>query len=143
MNFARVVVAAVLAWLASIGVGYVADEVLLAEAYAQHAPMMRDSQEAGTRLPWAVGLAFVGFFIFSYVYAKGYERGSGLQEGLRFGVIVALLLICFAVTWRWALFPVMDRLLAMWAVTYVVEFALYGMIVGVVYKPIPPVARRS
>ena len=142
MNFARVAVAAVLAWLASIGVGYLVDEVLLADLYLRHAAVMRDADDAGTRLPWAISATFVGFFIFSYVYAKGYEQGSGLQQGLRFGVIVALLLLCFAVTWRYVLFPVAGTLLAAWAVTFIIEFALYGMIVGAVYRPLPPAVKR-
>ena len=32
----------------------------------------------------------VGMFAVAYIYAKGYEGGSGLQEGLRFGLLIGI-----------------------------------------------------
>ena len=51
MNFGRLAIAAVVAWIVSIPVGFL----------------------------------LVGFFAFAYAYARGFEGGSGVMEGVRFG----------------------------------------------------------
>ncbi|MDP6581907.1 MAG: hypothetical protein QF681_14730 [Vicinamibacterales bacterium] len=69
MNFSRVAVAAVVAWIAFVVIGYVVHTIILDDLYA--------SQElAGTvETEPLIGflLALFGFFVFAYVYAKGYE----------------------------------------------------------------------
>jgi len=85
----------------------------------------------------------IGFFAFAYAYAKGYEGGSGLQEGLRFGVLVGIMLCTFVTIWEYMVWPVGSRLLAAWLIDYIVEFALYGIVVGAIYKPIAVSTRRA
>lgn len=133
MNFPRVAAAAIAAWGASLGVGYLVNAVLLADLYAQHTGVFRPP---GTEnLPLGFAFTLAGFFVFAYAYAKGYEGGAGLQEGLRYGVIVGLMLVCFAVVWQYIVFPLQPALLVAWIVDYIAEFAVYGMIVGTTYKP--------
>lgn len=135
MNFVRVAVAAVAAWVVYLGVSFVVHAMLLEDIYTQHASVMRPENEANVILPMGFVFALVGFFAFAYAYAKGYEGSSGIQEGLRFGVIVGILLVCFGSIWTYMVWPVSGRLAVLWMIDYVVEFALYGMIVGAIYKP--------
>jgi hypothetical protein len=102
---------------------------------------MRPEAEAGAILPIGFGFALVGFFAFAYAYAKGYEGGRGLQEGLRFGVLVGILLCCFGAIWDYMVWPVAPRLAVLWMVDFILEFALYGAIVGAIYRPAPRTVR--
>ena len=132
MNFARLAVAALTSWAAFLLIGSLVHGVLLTDLYRQQASGVRSDSMS----PWVgFGLALVGFFAFAYTYAKGYEGGSGWQEGLRFGVLVALMLISFAAVWGYVVFPISGGLAAALAIDYVVEFAIYGMIVGKIYRP--------
>jgi hypothetical protein len=142
MNFARLALAAVAAWVLYMAMGYLVHGVLLRDTYLQYAGVMRPEAEANAILPVNFGLVLVGFFAFAYAYAKGYEGGSGLQEGLRFGVLVAIMLCTFVSIWQYMVWPAGRGLLAAWLVDYVVEFALYGMVVGVIYKPAALPSRR-
>ena len=142
MNFARVALAAIAAWVLYMAMGYLVHGVLLRDLYLQYAAVMRPEAEAAAILPIGFGFALVGFFAFAYTYAKGYEGGSGLQEGLRFGVLVGILLCCFAGVWQYMVWPAGERLFAAWLVDYIVEFALYGMLVGLIYKPATAASRR-
>jgi hypothetical protein len=135
MNFARVALAAVIAWVVYLGVSFVVHAVLLKDIYMQHASAMRPEAEASAILPIGFAFALIGFFAFAYAYAKGYEGGSGAQEGLRFGVLIGIVLCCFGSIWDYMVWPVSPTLAALWMVDFLVEFALYGLIVGVVYKP--------
>jgi hypothetical protein len=142
VNFPRVAVAALAAWILYFAMGYLVHGLLLRDLYLQHGPVMRPEVDASAILPAAFAASLIGFFAFAYSYAKGYEGGSGLQEGLRFGVLVGLMLCCFTAIWEYMLWPAQAGLLAAWLIDFIVEFALYGMVVGVIYRPRPSVVRR-
>jgi hypothetical protein len=135
MNFPRVALAAVVSWVAYLGVSFLVHGVLLADLYSRHAAHARPPDAQMEILPIAFGFALVGFFAFSYAYAKGYEGSNGIQEGLRFGVLVGILLSCFAGIFQYMVWPVSVSVLAAWLIDYVLEFAFYGIIVGAIYRP--------
>lgn len=143
MNFPRVALAAVSAWVLYLGLGFLVHGVLLKDTYMQYVGVMRPEAQANAILPIAFGGALVGFFAFAYAYAKGYEGGNGLQEGLRFGVLVGILLCAFGSVWDYMMWPIGRLLLAAWLIDFVVEFAIYGMVIGLIYKPVPAAARRA
>jgi hypothetical protein len=134
MNFGRVAAAAVLAWLVYMGLSPLVNTVLLADLYAQHASVFRPAGQMNLVVGFAASL--VGFFVFAYAYAKGYEGGPGAMEGLRFGVVVGLILACFAVVWNYVVLPVSGVLACAWVVDTIVEMGIYGVVVGLIYTPV-------
>ena len=143
MNFPRVALAAVAAWVLYLGLGFLVHGFLLKDTYLQYVGVMRPEAQANAILPIAFACALVGFFAFAYAYAKGYEGGNGLQEGLRFGVLVGIMLCAFGSVWDYMMWPISPGLLAAWLIDFVVEFAIYGMVVGLIYKPAAAPARRA
>lgn len=140
MNFPRLALAAISAWVLSIVVGFVVNAYLMDEIYQLHASVFRPEDEMNLALGF--GTQLLGFLAFAYMYAKGYEGTSGLQEGLRFGVLVGLLLIGFAITWSYVTLPVSRTMGAYWAVDVLLEMAIYGAVIGLIYRPLPS-ARRA
>lgn len=134
MNFPRVAMAALAAWVLYLGVSFVVHGVLLKDTYLQYVAVMRPEAQASAILPIGFCFALVGFFAFSYAYAKGYEGGNGVQEGLRFGVLVGILLCAFGSIWDYMMWPISAGLLIAWLVDFIVEFAIYGMVVGLIYR---------
>jgi hypothetical protein len=135
MNFARVAASALAAWAVSIPVGYVVNEILLKDLYTAHAAVFRPEAAMMANMPLGIVSSLVGFFAFAYMYAKGYEGTRGTTEGVRFGVLVAILLSGFALAWQYVLYPISGTLAAVWIVDAVAEFALYGAIIGAIYRP--------
>ncbi len=133
MNFGRVAAAALAAWVVYLGVSPLVNNVLLADLYAQHARVFRPQAEMN--VAFGLGASLAGFFVFAYAYAKGYEGGAGVVEGLRYGVVVGLLLAAFSVAWNYVVLPVSGALAAAWIVDVIVEMAIYGAVVGLVYRP--------
>src|SRR5688572_18044506 len=136
MNYARVAVAAVVAWIVSLVIGFVVNTVLLADLAAANTPPMRAEAELMGLLPLGFVFVLVGFFAFAYAYAKGYEGGSGVMEGVRFGVLVALIVIGFGLIWQYVLYPINGTLAAALIVDSIVEFAIYGGVIGAIYRPV-------
>jgi len=143
MNLKRVALAAIVSFVVYTGVSFVVHAVLLKDIYTQHAGAMRAEAEANAILPLGFAFALVGFFAFAYAYAKGYEGGTGAVEGIRFGVLVGILLCCFGTIWDYMVWPVSPTLAVLWMIDYVAEFALYGAIVGAIYKPVARGARMT
>ena len=133
MNYPRVALAAVVAWVVSVAVGYFVNSYLLMDLYAAHETVFRPQAEMNLLLGF--GAQLLAFFVFAYMYAKGYEGTSGLQEGLRFGVLIGLLILGFASAWNYAVLRVSDALGMAWMIDGLVEMSLYGIIVGLVYRP--------
>ena len=133
MNFGRVAAAALVAWIVYLGLSPLVNNVLLADLYARHARVFRP--QADMNVTFGLGATLAGFFVFAYAYAKGYEGGAGAVEGLRFGVIVGLLLACFGGVWSYVMMPVSGRFAVAMIVDAIVEMAIFGVVVGVIYRP--------
>jgi hypothetical protein len=137
MNFGRLAAAALVCWLAHLALSGIVWGALLPDLFRQHAAMLRAPSEINFVMGF--GGSLVGFFLFAYAYAKGYEGGPGLVEGLRYGVLVGLLLAAFAGGWGYAMMPVSGAFAAALLVDCIIEMAIYGAVVGLIYRP---VARR-
>ncbi len=143
MNFMRVGLAALAAWVLYLALGFLVHGVMLADMWAllQSEGVARGSVNADAIMPLGFALALPGMLAFAYTYAKGYEGGPGLQEGLRFGVLVGLMLVAFGLTWNYVTFPLPLQYLTSTAAATVIEFAALGMVVGLIYRHHPG-ARR-
>jgi hypothetical protein len=133
VNFGRVAAAALVGWTVHLGLTTLVWSALLPDVAGQNAALRRQPAEMNLALGFAVSL--LGFFVFAYAYAKGYEGGPGAVEGLRFGVIVGLLLACFSAVWSYVMMPISGSFAAAMFVDAIVEMAVFGVVVGLVYKP--------
>ena len=136
MNLARVAAAAVIAWIVSIGIGFLVNGLILADLARANAAAMRPEADLMANLPIGFAFLLLGFFAFAYAYARGYEGGNGIMEGVRFGVVVAFIVIGFGVIWQWVVFPISAGFGVALAIDTVVELAIYGAIVGAIYRPV-------
>ena len=143
MNFARIAAAAVVAWIVSLAVGFFVNTVLLADLARASTPPMRPEADVQGLLPLGFVFLLIGFFAFAYAYAKGYEGGNGIMEGIRFGVLTSLIIIGFGLIWQYVVFPISGTLSMAMMIDSIVEMALYGAIVGAIYKPLRAPAART
>ena len=143
MNFPRIALAAVAAWIVSLPVGFVVNDFLLAGVYEANRGVMRPEADVTANLPLGFVFLLVGFFAFAYAYAKGYEGGNGVMEGVRFGVLVALIVSGFGLIWQYVLYPIDGTMAAALIVDSIVELAIYGGVIGAIYQPAPTAAVRN
>ncbi|MEI6669030.1 MAG: hypothetical protein WCP29_12820 [Acidobacteriota bacterium] len=134
MNFGRLAAAAVVSWLTHLVVSGLVWGTLLSDVLRQHAAIVRAPGDMDLVLGY--GASLFGFFVFAYGYTKGYEGGAGVVEGLRYGVLVGLMLAAFAGVWVYVVSPVSAALATALVIDTIIEMAAYGAIVGVIYKPI-------
>ena len=143
MNFGRIAAAAVVAWIVSLPLGFVVNDVLLADITAANAAAMRPEAQVMANLPLGFAFLLLGFFAFAYAYAKGYEGGNGVVEGIRFGVLIAIVVCGFGLVWQYVIYPINGTYVAAIMIDSVVELSIYGAIVGAIYKPLRAPAPRT
>jgi len=137
MNFPRVAAAAGAGLLAYLGLGALIHGVVLADLSAalQTSGMTRSPGSMTSLAPVGIAGAAIGALAFAYAYAKGYEGGPGLQEGLRFGVLVGFILVGLGTLRTYLTFNLPTEYLASVAVANIIQFATVGMVVGMIYRP--------
>ena len=136
MNYSRIAMAGLVAWVVSLPIGFFVNEVLLSGLYAANAAAFRPDAEMMANLPYGFGMTLVGMQVFAYMFARGYEGGSGITEGARFGACAGLLIVLLGTGWNWVTTPISASLGLAMAVDLLVEAVLYGAIVGAVYRPL-------
>ena len=86
MNLGRLALAAVAATVVDAVYGFVVYGVLLVGEFARYPGVFRSNEVGMAYLPLMFFGIFVAIAALTLIYAKGYEGGSGVTEGFRFGV---------------------------------------------------------
>ena len=127
--------------MASIVVGYVINDVWLFRLYQANAWAYRRAEDIPSLVLYGLAAQLFACLAFAFAYAKGYEHrteGSGLAQGIRFGLLIAILIDGFATVWNLVTQPIAIRLGILELVAKIGEFGIYGAIVGLVYQPYSP-----
>ena len=143
MNLGRLALAAVATTVVDAVYGFVVYGMLLAGSFGQYPAVYRSHEAGMAYLP----LMFLGIFVaiaaLTLIYSKGYEGGSGPVEGLRFGVLFAIVIVFVFVGVNYATLNIGRRLSLELAVAAFVEWVLVGVTIGAVYKPAPSAQQRA
>ena len=142
MNYGRLASAAVAATIVDAVYGFIVYGNIISGEFARYPAIYRSTASQNAYLPGMfVGILFA-MLVASYLYAKGYEGGSGLQEGMRFGVLVGLVMVGYVAGVNYAIMNIGKRLAVYYALAGLVEWVVVGMAIGFVYRPAAPVAAK-
>jgi hypothetical protein len=135
INYGRFALAAVAATVVDAGYGFLVYGLLLHDQFAAHPGVYRPEDVAAGYMPYLFLGTFVAMVAASYIYAKGYEGGSALQEGLGFGVAIGLFAVGYAGIVNFAVLNIGRRLGGSMAIAAFAEWVLAGIVIGLIYKP--------
>jgi hypothetical protein len=134
MNYSRLALAAVVATIVDMVYGFAVYGTLLAHEFGRYPEVFRPMDEINAKIPFMIGGTLVAMFALSYIYAKGYDGGSGIQEGLRFGALVGFFSAGYIAVGNYVVMNIGRRLAASMAVAGFMEWAIVGMALGLMYK---------
>jgi hypothetical protein len=135
MNYGRLALTAVVATVVDFIYGYAVYGTLLTSEFAKYPNLFRPMDVQLSYLPMMFAAFLVGMFAIVGIYAKGYEGGNGLQEGMRFGFLISVFVITYVVGGNYAVMNIGRRITAYLALAALVEWLIVGMTIGAVYKP--------
>jgi hypothetical protein len=119
--------------------------VLMATNYLVHSvwlmpdydliPLSHRSAEGIQHRFWAM---VVGQFIFSvmfaYIYTRGRENKSWIEQGIRYGILIALLTAIPTALGEYTVYIVPYRLAIKWMVAGGIQLVLAGLVVAAIFK---------
>ncbi len=142
MNYGRLAMAAVAATVVDGVYGFVVYGNILSGEFARYPAIYRSSETQTQFLPLMFAGILFAMLVASYLYAKGYEGGNGLQEGMRFGVLIGLVMVGYVAGVNYAIMNIGRRMAAYYALAGLVEWVVVGMVIGFVYRPTARVAAK-
>ncbi len=135
MNYGRLALAALAATIVDGVYGFVVYGNIISSEFAKYPAIYRPAESQTAHLPLMfVGLLFA-MLVASYLYAKGYEGGSGVQEGMRFGVLLGLVMVGYVAGVNYAIMNIGKRMAVYYALAALVEWVAIGIVIGFVYSP--------
>jgi hypothetical protein len=143
MNFSRIVLAAVAATVVDAVYGFVVYGQLLTSQFARYPGVFRQADAEAAYMPYLFCGILLAMLAASFIYSKGYEGGSGVAEGARFGVLIGLVEVGYSTIVSYAVLQIGRRLTASMALAALVEWIIAGIVIGLVYKPTAVPVRRS
>jgi len=132
MNIKRYVIAGIAVFATFQICDMVIHGRLLMKDYEALASMWRPDMMSLMWIMWIT--CAVLSFLFAYVFVKGYEA-RGMLEGVRYGLIVGLMMNGVGAFNQYVLFPVPFVLAVKWFVFGMLEFILPGAVVAAIYRP--------
>ncbi len=135
MNYPRIVSAALAATVTDFIYGFVVYGTLLSSSFAGFPAVYRPADVQIHYMPMMALGILLAMLAAAMIYAKGYDGGSGVQEGARFGVLIALFAIGYSSLVNYATINLGRRHTALMALAALGEWVLAGIVIGLVYKP--------
>jgi len=139
MSYGRLALAAAVATLADGIYGFVVYGNIISGEFARYPAIYRSTETQTAYLPVMFLGLFFAMLVATYLYAKGYEGGSGVQEGMRFGVLIGLLTVGYVAGVNYAIMNIGMRMAAAYALAGLVEWVVVGMVMGFIYHPVAKV----
>jgi len=132
MNWKRIFLASLVIYVVFQGLGYLMDHVFLKGDYDQLKSLWRPNMTSRMWVLYVVGLLVA--FLFTYIFVKGRE-GKGIQEGVRFGIIIWLFTIVPYNLELWVIFPIPHQLIVKWMLFGLLSSLIGGILAAVIYEP--------
>jgi hypothetical protein len=122
--------------------------ILMATNYLVHSIWLMPDYDAiplSHRSPWGIQHRFwalvVGqvFFsaMFAYIYTRGRENKSWIEQGIRYGILVALLTVVPTSLTEYTVYIIPYRLAIKWMVAGGIQLGLAGLVVAAIFKDGP------
>jgi len=143
MNYPRIVIAAIAATVVDAVYGFVVWGQVLSAEFARYPAVYRAGADQTAYLPLMFVGILVGMLFAAWIYAKGYEGGSGLLEGVRFGAVMGLLIGAYMAGVNYGIMRIGKRMALTYGVGWLGEWLLVGLAIGLVYKPVAGAVRRA
>ncbi len=143
MNYTRLLLAAVAATIVDAVYGFIVYGNVLTAEFARYPGVFRPADTQGPYMGYLFCGIFIAMLAATFIYAKGYEGGQAVMEGLRFGLAVGLLEVGYDFMVSYAITNVGRRITGMMAIASIVEWMIAGIVIGLVYKAAVTPARRA
>jgi uncharacterized membrane protein len=137
MNFTRVALAAVGAFIAYFVVGGLTFALLpwLKNEFLKYPAVYRTQNGIKSVMPIGMLAMFIAMLALATLYALLYRGGSGIAEGARFGALIGIFAIGSFVVHNYVNLNIGGPLTIQQSIAYFIEWLVVGTVIGLIYRP--------
>ena len=130
----KLVLAIVVTFILLMATNYLIHSVWLTADY-DAIPLSHRKPAGIERRFWAIVLGQVFFSVmFAYIYTRGRENKSWIEQGIRYGILVAMLTVIPTSLTEYAVYIVPYMLVIKWMVAGGIQLVLAGLVVAAIFK---------
>jgi hypothetical protein len=136
MNYLSLALTTLGGTVASFGFGFVV--MWLAPALfeaSHHNPAARPKEQMMSVAPIGFGASIIAILVVAIIFAMTYQRGSGIAEGARLGVLIGVLAACHVANNYMSMNIGLNFALGL-AATYLVQWTITGIVIALIYRPL-------
>jgi hypothetical protein len=139
VNYTRIALAALGAFVAYFAVGGFAAAVPALRTEFRKYPAVYRSQEATKSvMPAGMGAMFLAMFALAVIYARLSWGGGGVAEGALFGALIGVFALGAFVVHNHVNLNIGLKLTLQQAAVYLIEWIVVGIVIGLIYRPLAP-----
>lgn len=137
MNYARIGLASLAAFVAYMGVGGLIFALMpfLKQEFSKYPAVYRSHEGQMSHLPIGMAATLLSIVVLTVLYARSYRGGPDLTQGLSFGILIGLFVVGSFVLHNYANLNIGFRLTAISALAYFLEWCAVGIVIALIYKP--------
>jgi archaellum biogenesis protein FlaJ (TadC family) len=129
--------AIVAGFVVQLGGLFLIHSILLKQDYINTASLWR-TQEAQKARIWAVLLAILIYVVGAVlIYIRGVESKPWIGQGIRFGILLALVVVVYGSLSGWVILSVPHMLVVKWIVCESILSVVFGLVVAAICQPKP------
>ena len=138
MNYTRLGLAALGGMVASFAFGFLVMWLVpaLLEEGHKYPAVFRPKEEMMTVMPIGMVATFIAILVAAIIFAMIHPGGSGATEGVRFGVLIGIFVVCAFVLHNYMNFNIGLKLALGQAAAYFFQWTIVGIVIGLIYKPL-------
>jgi hypothetical protein len=101
----------------------------------KYAAVFRPKEEMMRVMPVGLVATFLSILVVAIIFARIHPSGPGATEGVRFGVLIGLFVVCGFVLHNYVNLKIGLKLALGQAAAYFVQWTIVGIVIGLIYRP--------
>ena len=140
MNFTRIFLAGLGGFVAYFAIGGLSFALMpwLKTEVLKYPAVYRPEEEIKRTMPVGMTAMFVSILALAVIYAMMYREGSGVATGAAFGALIGVFVVGSFVIHNYMILNIGLKLALEQSVAYFLEWVAVGVVIGLVYRPLPP-----
>jgi len=131
----KTILAMVVGFVVQLGGLFLIHGIWLKQDYINTAALWRSPEAASARV-WAMLLGTLIYVVAAVlIYVRGREAKPWIAQGVRFGILVAMVVVVYSSLSGWVIIPVPHQLVVKWIISESLLAVVLGLVIAGICQP--------
>jgi hypothetical protein len=136
MNYTRLILAALAAWVAYFAIGGIAFTAgPMREQFAKYPAVYRSQDAMKGVMPVGMAAMLVAMVVLAVIFTMVFPGGGGAAGGAKLGALIGVFAVCAFVVHNYVNLNIGVALTVGQSIAYFVEWTVAGLAIGLIYRP--------